>query len=169
MDIIYADSDHLLGAIAANVKLCGSVNVSIPDYLGCSPSLAEKFEASAATASRSTLNSQSTQVNAAPTYLVTGTVQSAVTVPSTGPVAAFTGRAIFTGTCTSPQYAVVTQAGGAVIEYPWAGCSDNRVACCPFDINVGGLLSVCPRDYTTTNDACCPSYVMMLGSEEEFY
>ncbi|KAL8920270.1 MAG: hypothetical protein Q9208_006338 [Pyrenodesmia sp. 3 TL-2023] len=104
-------------AISANVKLCGSVNVSIPNYLGCSPSLAEKFEASAATASRSTLNGQSTQINAAPTYLVTGTVQSAVTVPSTGPVAVFTGRAIFTGLSKRAPVSVVVTSQVYTLKY----------------------------------------------------
>ncbi|KAL8720147.1 MAG: hypothetical protein Q9225_002962 [Loekoesia sp. 1 TL-2023] len=47
--------------------------------------------------------------------------------------------------------------GGGVLEYPWAGCSNDRPGCCPFDIKVGGLLSVCPKDYTTTSDACCPT------------
>ncbi|KAL9039396.1 MAG: hypothetical protein Q9180_002555 [Flavoplaca navasiana] len=52
---------------------------------------------------------------------------------------------------------MVTMNGGGVLEYPWAGCSYNRPGCCPFDVNVGGTLSVCPSDYTTTSNACCPS------------
>ncbi|KAI4108078.1 MAG: hypothetical protein LQ339_002350 [Xanthoria mediterranea] len=78
-------------------------------------------------------------------------------VPTSGPLAMFTGRPLFTGTCTTPEFAMVTLNGGGVLEYPWAGCSSNRPACCPFDINVGGYLSVCPSDYTTTSSACCPS------------
>lgn len=87
----------------------------------------------------------------------TGPIQSAVTPPTSGPVVTFTGRAIFTGSCTTPEYAMVTQAGGGLLEYPWVGCSNDRLACCAFDIHVGGMLSVCPRDYTTTSNACCPS------------
>ncbi|CAO1604659.1 hypothetical protein XANCAGTX0491_008202 [Xanthoria calcicola] len=128
-------------AVTANGRLCSNANVSIPNYLGCSPSLASKFSASAATITRVS--------NAA--------IQSAVTVPTSGPLATFTGRPLFTGTCTTPEFAMVTLSGGGVLEYPWAGCSSNRPACCPFDINVGGYLSVCPSDYTTTSSACCPS------------
>ncbi|KAI4240114.1 MAG: hypothetical protein L6R40_005353 [Gallowayella cf. fulva] len=128
-------------AISANVKLCSGANVTIPNYLGCSPSLASKFSASAATV---------TQVNNA-------VIQSAVMIPTNGPVAVFTGRPLFTGTCTTPQFAMVTMNGGGVLEYPWAGCSYDRPGCCPFDVNIGGSLSVCPSDYTTTSNACCPS------------
>ncbi|KAL8838519.1 MAG: hypothetical protein Q9170_002099 [Blastenia crenularia] len=78
-------------------------------------------------------------------------------IPTSGPVATFAGRALFTGTCTSPEYSMVTMDGGGVLEYPWAGCSNDRPGCCPFDISVGGILSVCPNDYTTTSNACCPS------------
>ncbi|KAL8812116.1 MAG: hypothetical protein Q9223_007373 [Gallowayella weberi] len=112
-------------AIAANVKLCGSANITVPNFLGCSPSLASKFSASAATV---------TQVNNA-------AIQSAVIVPTNGPVAVFTGRPLFTGTCTTPEFAMVTMNGGGVLEYPWAGCSYDRPGCCPFDVNVGGSLS----------------------------
>ncbi|KAL8686696.1 MAG: hypothetical protein Q9224_005365, partial [Gallowayella concinna] len=112
-------------AIAANVKLCASANVTVPNFLGCSPSLASKFSASAATV---------TQVNNA-------AIQSAVMVPTNGPVAAFKGRPLFTGTCTTPEFAMVTMNGGGVLEYPWAGCSYDRPGCCPFDVNVGGSLS----------------------------
>ncbi|KAL8692244.1 MAG: hypothetical protein Q9218_002697 [Villophora microphyllina] len=52
---------------------------------------------------------------------------------------------------------MVTMLGGGVLEYPWAGCANDRPSCCPFDPNKGGLLTVCPKDYTTTSDACCPS------------
>ena len=140
------------------MKLCASVNVSIPNYLGCSPSLASKFSASAATTGQQSPASQS---NAASSY--SGQIQSAVMLPTSGPVATFTGRALFTGTCTSPEYAMVTMDGGGVLEYPWAGCSNDRPGCCPFDIKVGGLLNVCPSDYTTTSGACCPSYVPLIA------
>ncbi|KAL9025310.1 MAG: hypothetical protein Q9196_005841 [Gyalolechia fulgens] len=142
----------ICAAITANVKLCASANVTIPNYLGCSPDLASKFTASAATATRS---SASNPNNAASSF--TGTLQSAVSLPTNVPIATFAGSAIFTGSCTSPEYAMVTMDGGGILEYPWAGCSNDRPNCCPFDIKVGGLLTVCPRDYTTTSNACCPS------------
>ncbi|KAL8777660.1 MAG: hypothetical protein Q9213_007759 [Squamulea squamosa] len=134
----YADQAK---AISANVKLCSNANVTIPNYLGCSPSLASKFSASAA----------------AVTQVGNAAIQSAVTIPTNGPVATFTGQPLFTGTCTSPAFAMVTMNGGGVLEYPWAGCSYDRPGCCPFDVNVGGTLSVCPSDYITTSEACCPS------------
>lgn len=86
-----------------------------------------------------------------------GIIQSEISVPTGGPVATFNGGALFTGTCTSPIYAVATMLGGGVLEYPWAGCSNDRPSCCPFEPNQGGLLTVCPREYTTTSNACCPS------------
>lgn len=144
------NKDDQTKAINANVKLCSSANVSIPNYLGCSPELASKFTATAST--RSSSSSQNTDASS-----YTGTLQSAVFVPTSGPVATFAGNALFTGSCTSPEYAMVTMDGGGVLEYPWAGCSNDRPDCCPFDIKVGGLLSVCPKDYTTTSNACCPS------------
>ncbi|KAL8870296.1 MAG: hypothetical protein Q9174_003630 [Haloplaca sp. 1 TL-2023] len=47
--------------------------------------------------------------------------------------------------------------GGGVLEYPWAGCSNDRPGCCPFDPKVGGVLNMCPSDYYTTSSACCPT------------
>ncbi|KAL8649742.1 MAG: hypothetical protein Q9226_005449, partial [Calogaya cf. arnoldii] len=140
-------------AIKENVRACGSANVTVPDYLGCSPALASKFSASAGTV----------------TQLSNTAIQSAVMIPTNGPIAAFTGRPLFTGTCTSPEFAMVTMNGGGVLEYPWAGCSYNRPGCCPFDVNVGGSLSVCPSDYITTSNACCPSgwsiYTSSIGNQ----
>lgn len=81
----------------------------------------------------------------------------AVTLPISAPVAKFTGGLLLQGSCTIPQFASVTIDGGGILEYPWLGCSNLDPGCCPFDISVGGLLSVCPKDYFTTSGACCPS------------
>ncbi|KAL8639853.1 MAG: hypothetical protein Q9228_003161 [Teloschistes exilis] len=96
-------SNSFTEAIAANVKLCATANVTVPNYLGCSPSLASKFTASMATAA---------QTNSA--YI--GIIQSEISVPTGGPVATFNGGALFTGTCTSPIYAVATMLGGGVLD-----------------------------------------------------
>ncbi|KAL9587827.1 MAG: hypothetical protein Q9203_003356 [Teloschistes exilis] len=45
-----------------------------------------------------------------------GIIQSEISVPTGGPVATFNGGALFTGTCTSPIYAVATMLGGGVLE-----------------------------------------------------
>ncbi len=72
-------------------------------------------------------------------------------------VASFAGQPLFTGSCTTPQFAVVTLQAGGFLEYPWQGCSDQDPDCCPFKPADGGVLSVCPKDYVTTSGACCPS------------
>ncbi|KAL8670301.1 MAG: hypothetical protein Q9168_005156 [Polycauliona sp. 1 TL-2023] len=131
-------------AISANVKLCANAGVTISNNQGCNPSLASKFSSSTASV---------TQVGDAQ-------IQSAGTLPTSGPVANFNGHPLFTGTCTSPEFAMYTldgPGGAAVLQFPWAGCSFDRPGCCPYDIQLGGELSVCPSDYITTSNACCPS------------
>ncbi len=88
---------------------------------------------------------------------VAETLEPGYSLASTGPVATFTGGKIFTGTCVTAQYATITMPAGGILEYPWVGCSYEDPGCCPFDVNVGGQLSICPADYTTTSGACCPS------------
>ena len=74
-------------------------------------------------------------------------------------ISSFTGKPIFTGSCTEPQFALITQGiGGMFLEYPLVGCSNLFPDCCPFDIRVGGQLKVCPADYhTISKTGCCPS------------
>lgn len=86
-----------------------------------------------------------------------GTLEPGYSLATTGPVAKFTGGKIFTRTCVTAQYATITMPAGGILEYPWVGCSYEDPSCCPFDVNVGGILSVCPADYITTSGACCPS------------
>ncbi|CAD6590870.1 MAG: hypothetical protein ASARMPRED_005088 [Alectoria sarmentosa] len=108
-----------------------------------------------------------------PTNYNTGTVEAGPSVDTTGPVATFTGKPLMTGTCTIPQFATTTLNAGEILEYPWMGCSEEDPDCCPFNINVGGRLSVCPHDYITTNNACCPSgwsiYTSALAGETPCY
>ena len=84
-------------------------------------------------------------------------IELAVTVPTTGAVANFNGHALLTGTCSVAQPVLATIDNGGLMEYPRLGCSNEEPGCCPFDVHVGGPLSVCPEDYTTTSGACCPS------------
>ena len=92
-----------------------------------------------------------------PTNYNTGSVEAGPSVATIGPVAPFTGKPLLTGTCTVPQVATTTLNAGEILEYPWVGCSGEATDCCPFDIKVGGRLSVCPHDYFTTSNACCPT------------
>lgn len=86
------------------------------------------------------------------------TIASALSLPTTGPVATFTGGNIFTTNCTAVQFLSATLGTGAgTVVYPWMGCSQQERGCCPFDPNVGGSLSVCPQDYVTASGGCCPS------------
>ena len=84
-------------------------------------------------------------------------IELAVTMPTTGAVANFNGHALLTGTCSVAHPVLTTIDNGGLMEYPRLGCSNEEPGCCPFDVHVGGPLSVCPEDYTTTSGACCPS------------
>ena len=119
-------------ALQFNVHECAGVNVTIPSTIGCSG------------------------VTSTAGGKVTNTVQAAISI-ATSPVATFTGGKIFTGNCTSAQFASTTMGAGQVVEFPWLGCSNQQPGCCPFDVKVGGALSVCPADYITTQSGCCPS------------
>ena len=120
-------------ALAFNVHECAGVNVSIPSTIGCVSGIS------------STAGGK-----------VTTTVEVAVSEATTA-VATFAGGKIFTGSCTSVQFASAAMNPGPTLEYPWLGCSDEEPGCCPFDVKVGGALSVCPADYITTQGGCCPS------------
>ncbi|KAL9608075.1 MAG: hypothetical protein Q9167_007062 [Letrouitia subvulpina] len=73
-------------AITVNSQLCSNANVSIPNYIGCSPSLASKY----------TFGSSTAQSTSSAGLLATGAIQSAIVLPSGGPVAKFAGDPIFT-------------------------------------------------------------------------
>lgn len=132
----------LLVAQAFNQALCAGVNVIIPNFLGCGNA--------STTRSSAVVGPASTTVHQAG-------IELAVTVPTTGAVANFNGHALLTGTCSIAHPVLATVDNGGLMEYPRLGCSNEDPGCCPFDIHVGGPLSVCPEDYTTTSGACCPS------------
>ena len=148
-----------------NVELCASVNVTLPNYLDCPLATSinnerttiqtEIFLGSFSTSSWT--SSGSNTLASAVATSVLATVQSGYSLATTAPVAAFTGGKILTGTCVTAQYASITMPAGGILEYPWVGCSYADPFCCPFDANLGGILSICPADYTTTSGACCPS------------
>ncbi|MCJ1410391.1 hypothetical protein MMC19_004476 [Ptychographa xylographoides] len=81
---------------------------------------------------------------------------SAFTTTGGGPIAAFTGQALLTESCTIANIATYSF-GTNTLEYPWVGCSPESPECCPFDLSQEGPLTVCPTDYFTTISACCPS------------
>jgi len=145
-------TEQSLAAIAFNIALCQSYNVSIPDFLGCSP-------LTGSSSSQTTLASLPSSIfvpTVATQQTVTGYIP-AYTTPSGGNVATFTGDALLTGSCMTPVIATYTMNNGGLMEYPWVGCSDKNTACCPFAANSPGLLTICPHDYITAAGACCPS------------
>ncbi|MCJ1460375.1 hypothetical protein MMC28_010755 [Mycoblastus sanguinarius] len=148
-------------AITFNQQLCDSVNVTIPNYLGCPQG--SSIPTPGATSGSGTASSGSSQGGSlvsntgSVTAPTTGTIAPGLTIATAAPVAKFTGEALLEGSCTTPQFASVTMNAGGVLEYPWLGCSNHEPSCCPFNPNVGGKLSVCPQDYFTTSGACCPS------------
>lgn len=132
---------HTLGAANINQQICSNQNVNIPNTGGCGSS-----------ASSAASNAASQTVSSI-THVVSG---FSVAVSATS-VASFTGEPLLTGSCTTPQFAVVTLEAGGFLEYAWQGCSNQDPDCCPFNATEGGQLSVCPKNYVTTSGACCPS------------
>ena len=92
-----------------------------------------------------------------PTDSTVTNIISAFTTTSGGPIAAFTGEALLTGSCTVAQIASTSLADGSVVEYPWVGCSPELPNCCPYNLHNEGPLTICPTDYSTTSGTCCPS------------
>jgi hypothetical protein len=43
----------------------------------------------------------------------------------------YTGQDMLVGSCRTPQYTALALHGGAVLEVPLVGCSDDRPECCP--------------------------------------
>lgn len=156
-----------------NSQLCGNVNVTVPFYIGCPSETTTDSRGSLTTILTNQLGKTGNDQGPVPTDDNTGTVEAGPSVATTGPVATFTGNPLMTGTCTVPQVAMTTLSAGEILEYPWLGCSEEDPGCCPFNINVGGRLSVCPRDYFTTGNACCPSgwsvYTSALAGETPCY
>ena len=157
MKVELSRANSFTEAVAFNSQLCAGVNITIPNFIGC----AATANAVSGGTKTSKLSSSSTSgpAKSSPAFSasILQKIGSAVTLPASPPVAQFTGGPLLEGSCTNPQFASVTVAGGDTLEYPWLGCSYKNPGCCPFDIHIGGFLSVCPDDYATTGRACCPS------------
>ena len=134
-------------AASFSAVLCTSVNVTFPNFLGCTNG-----------SSLVTLETSEVVIRT-PTSSATvaGTVESQLSLITTAAMATFTGEKLLTGSCSLPQFASMTLPTGGVLEYPWLGCSVEDPGCCPFVIEKGGKLSVRPADYVSTSSACCPS------------
>lgn len=126
-------------AQAFNQALCAGVNVIIPSFLGCGNS--------------STTTAAAAKSSTAPA----AGIEFAIKIPQTTAIANFNGHPLLTGTCSVAHPVLATLDNGGLMEYPRLGCSNEEPGCCPFDVQIGGALSVCPDDYSTTSGACCPS------------
>ncbi len=140
-----------------NSQLCGNVNVTVPFFVGCPSETTTDSRGSTTTILTNSAGETASHGGAVPTQDSTGTLEDGPSVATTGPLATFTGNPLLTGTCTMPQVAAITLDAGNVLEYPWMGCSKEAPDCCPFDVSIGGRLSVCPHDYFATSNACCPT------------
>ena len=148
-----------LVALTFDINLCNGVNVSIPDFLGCSPlsSSSSSSNSFSTIVSSTGLATQGSTTSTATDVLATVTsIESAFTTTSGGPTATFGGN-LLVGVCTVPHLASYTESTGAVLEYPWIGCSNENPGCCPFPLSAEGPLASCPNDYMTTAGACCPT------------
>ena len=132
-----------------NIQLCNTHNVSIPDFVGCSP-----LETSFSYQPGQTVTSQKPPESAVSTITQ---IDKAFTTTADGPVASYSGNILLSGTCAAPHIATYTLPNGGLLAYPWVGCSDQNPNCCPFPLSAQGPLTVCPYDYYTTASACCPS------------
>ncbi|MCJ1230318.1 hypothetical protein MMC12_006991 [Toensbergia leucococca] len=171
-------------ALTFNSQLCTTVNVTIPNFIGCSIQSTSKSSGASDSSTSDTsiaknATSSSSSMMDMPTTATGGDLsgvtsfESAFTTPTTGPVATFTGGMLFQGVCTTAQFASVTLPGGSILQYPWLGCSNEQPGCCPFPLNEEGPLSICPMDYFTTSGACCPSgwliYTSALAGQTPCY
>ena len=143
-------------AASFNSQVCSNVNVSVPFFIGCPSVTSTDSRGSVTTVLTNQLGETGNNQASLPTNYNTGNVEAGPSVATTGPVATFSGMPLLTGTCTIPQVASTMLNAGEMLEYPWLGCSEENTDCCPFDVKVGGRLSICPRDYFTTSSACCP-------------
>ena len=148
--IIITLSDFAKAKTAAanfSTVLCTSVNVTLPNFLGCTNGSSLVISETAKAVDRTPTSSTT----------VAGTVESQLSLITTAAVATFTGGKLLTGSCSLPQFASMTLPAGGILEYPWLGCSEEDPGCCPFIIQNGEKLSICPADYVRTSSACCPS------------
>ena len=137
-----------LATLQFEIEVCNMYNISIPNFLGCSP-----LSSSISYGAGSLGTSQAPSGVATSTIL---TVAAAFTTSTGGPVAQYQGAALMTGTCTHPYIATTSISQGGILNYPWTGCSDEHPDCCPWQLDSQGPLTGCPADYVTTSGACCP-------------
>lgn len=153
-------------AIQFNQQECEAVNETAPNFVGCSPAglssaLSSASAEQAATRGAGSLapfNPATTSSSVSGVLTITGDVvkDNAPTQAGKRTTANFEGRPLMTGSCVVPYFAIATNVGGAVIEYPAVGCSDGRKDCCPFDPAEDAVLTRCPQDHFTTAGGCCP-------------
>ncbi|SLM39269.1 Extracellular membrane protein, CFEM domain, fungi [Lasallia pustulata] len=147
-------------ALAFDTELCNSVNVTIPNFVGCalssSTSSGSSSTVSGVTSSSPTTMTTITAITAA--FATSGySIESLYSTTTGAPVARFTGGKLLQGNCTIPQIASVTLSAGGTLEFPWLGCAAGAPNCCPWQNSIAGPLTICPTDYFTTSNACCPS------------
>ena len=150
----------LAEAVSFNSNLCQRVGVTIPNFLGCAVTSTSGSSMTVSTTQGQTSSNITSNAasGAAPSTTVTATrAGTPITIPGDASAVSYTGGLLLTGTCTSAQFASATLNSGNVLQYPLEGCSSSNPGCCPFDIDQPGPLKVCPKDYTTTAGACCPS------------
>ena len=146
-----------VAAAAFNGQLCASVNITIPNYIGCPDGSNARGGNTSSPSSTSGSNLADTGTATTKKGTPTGTLEPQLSLVTTGAVATFKGGKLFTGSCTETQFASMTLPAGGVLEYPWLGCSEEGPGCCPFNPKSRGPLSICPDDYVTMSGACCPS------------
>lgn len=167
------DQSDQMSAANFNSQVCGNVNVTTSFDVGCPSATTTDARGSLTTILTNSLGVTVNNQGPPSMSSISGTVEPGLSVATTGPVATFTGKPLLTGTCTIPQVVTTTLNAGETLEYPWIGCSGEDPDCCPFDIKVGGRLSICPHDYFTTSNACCPTgwsvYTSALAGETPCY
>jgi len=165
-------------AILFNQQECESVGETAPGFVGCSPFSLSSFVglgSSATTMAPSTFTSAPAMTSAAAPNPLLSTVSTSTdsdfgweTVTGLQPTTvSFLQRSVLTGSCTVPNFAIVTNAvnsssGTAMVDtflYAEVGCSNLRGDCCPFPSHEFAIMPECPLDYFTTANGCCPRYV----------
>jgi hypothetical protein len=81
----------------------------------------------------------------------------------------FNGRPLLTGTCGTPTFTPVPDSViSPYLWYPFVGCLEERLNCCPFPESPQGVpyvdlpsssqaLGRCPQDYSAVGSNCCPT------------
>lgn len=134
--------------------LCNQVNVTIPNFIGCSATTTPAVVQQAASAT------PGATVQGASQGTTTAHYATPITISSTAAAVTYDGGPLLTGTCTNTQFASATLVGGTILQYPLQGCANSNPGCCPFGGAPPGPLNACPGDYFTTSGACCPKFAI---------